>query len=131
MLPSKYVFLLKYVFGQNSLAWHRWPCLPPIPIPYHNPDSLAHSQTTMSFESMFSHLLNFHLLFPCGHPYSHTNSKFKCHSYTPTKPKFKCCKALPNFSGILGPLALLQLPIHTLMIRTHTFVLGMSARRRH
>lgn len=58
---------------------------------------------------LFFHAVFFH---------SHTEPKFKCQL---------CCKTRPDFSGKLGCPALLRLQIHTLKIRTHTSVLGVTA----
>lgn len=72
----------------------------------------------MSLEFLLSHPLNFHALFPHGLFHSHTEPKFKCQS---------CCRTRPDFPGKLGCPELLQLQIHTLKIKTHTFALGVTA----
>ena len=50
--------------------------------------------------------------------HSHTEPKFKCQL---------CCQTRPDFSGKLGGPVLLQLQKHTLKIKTHPFVLGVTA----
>ena len=50
--------------------------------------------------------------------HSHTEPKFKCQL---------CCKTRPDFSGKLGGPALLQLQKHTFKVKTHPFVLGVTA----